>query len=318
MTEDSNNRDDELAELLADEDRVRDVLLAAVDGQLMPPARTDLAQIVRRGKRRARMQVLAASVAAAVLIAAVALGASVLAHWNGSNQVSTANGPATALPVTAQTITTTADAAPTPDYADDASQPTCLYPGLTGPVKWVPLNVKQGNLFRNLLRQYAPGPTAPVNPAALAALAKQRAVNSVESVAIYAHDQLNLVTISATAYSGPAAVTAQADSRQLNMPQACVGTYIAHVPGKAPPLNEYVLTPPRSTTGQPQYLRAQIYESSGVRYDVTEVVNPSGVPDAFASKLMPTTRAQPVTGTLPPALTASELAQIAFQVAAFS
>ncbi|HEY2695539.1 MAG TPA: hypothetical protein VGJ45_08730 [Pseudonocardiaceae bacterium] len=310
------DRDDELAELLADEDRVRDVLLAAVDGQLVPPARTDLAEIVQRGKRRARMQVLAASVAAVVLIAAVALGASVLAHWNGSNQVSTANGPSSALPVTSQTITTTPNQPPV--FADDASQPTCLYPGLANGQKWIPLDDKQGALFLSALSGYAIGPAALVEPGAMKVVAATGGAEAVRSVEIYAHGQLNLVTISATGYSGSASVAAALDGRQENLPQACTGTFIPRGVGKMPLINEYVLTPPRSVTGQPQYLRAQTYESSGVRYDVTEVVNPSGVPDYLTQKLMPTGKVAPTTIDLPPALTAGELAQIAVQIGSYS
>lgn len=311
------DRDDELADLLADEDRVRDVLLAAVDGQLVPPAHTDLAEIVQRGKRRARMQVLAASVAAVVLIAAVALGASVLAHWNGSNQVSTANGPSSALPVTSQTITTTPNQPAAPVFADDASQPTCLYPGLANAQKWIPLDDKQGALFLSALSGYAIGPAALVEPDATKVVAAKGGTESVRSAEIYAHGQLNLVTISATGYSGAASVAAARDGRQENLPQACTGTFIPRAIGKLPLINEYVLTPSRSTTGEPQYLRAQIYESNGVRYDVTEVVNPSGVPDYLTQKLMPTGKV-PSTVDLPPALTANELAQIAVQIGSYS
>ncbi|HEY4455447.1 MAG TPA: hypothetical protein VGN81_14145 [Pseudonocardiaceae bacterium] len=313
------DRDDELAELLADEDRVRDVLLAAVDGQLVPPARTDLAQIVQRGKRRARMQVLAASAAAVVLIAAVALGASVLAHWNGSNQVSTANGSSTALPVTSQTITTTPNQPAMPVFADDASQPICLYPGLAADAqKWVPLNDKQGSLFVSILSSYAIGPVAGVSPDAIKVLAARGGAVAAQSVEIYAHGQLNLVTITATAYSGAAAVNAATDSRQENMPKACTGTFIPRTIGKPPLINEYVVPAPHSATGASDYLRAQLYESGGIRYDVTEVVNPSNVPDYIAQKLAPTGKALPTPVDLPPALTANELAEIAVQVGSYS
>lgn len=313
------DRDDELAELLADEDRVRDVLLAAVDGQLVPPARTDLAEIVQRGKRRARMQVLAASAAAVVLIAAVALGASVLAHWNGSNQVSSANGSSTALPVTSQTITTTPNQPAMPVFADDASQPTCLYPGLAADAqKWVPLDDKQSSLFVSVLSSYALGPAAQVSPDASKVLAAQGGAVAAQSVEIYAHGQLNLVTISASAYSGAATVDAARDSRQENIPKACTGTFIPRTVGKMPLANEFVVTDPRSTTGEPGYVRVQLYDSNGIRYDVTEVVNPSNVPDYITQKLMPSGKSLPATLGLPPALTASELVNIAVEVGSYS
>ena len=314
-----DDKDDELASLLADEDRVREVLLAAIDGQLVPPERTDVTQIVRRGKRRARLQVLAASAAAVVLIAAVALGASVLARWNGSNQVGTANGSATSLPVTSQSITTSPNPPSAPVYADDASQPTCLYPGLAdGARKWIPLNVKQLNLFLSALSAFTGDPSMPVNPAAVTAIAKQGGTGSVESAAIYAHGQLNLVTISATAYTGAAETAAGLDSRQLNMPRACTGSYVPRPLGKMPLVNEYLVTP-ASDAAQTRYVRVQIYESSGIRYDVTEVVDPAGLSDPVVTKLMPAGRAAPpVTGVLPPALSATQLAGIALQVASFA
>jgi hypothetical protein len=311
------DEDDELAQLLADEERVRDVLLAAVDGQLVPPSRTDLAEIVQRGRRRARMQVLAASVAAVVLIAAVALGASVLAHWNGSGQVSTANGSSSALPVTSQTITTTPNQPPTPVYADDASQPSCLYPGLTAARKWIPLNAKQTALFDNLLSDFDAGPMKPVEPAAAQLLVQRGDQLAVRSVEIYAHGELDLVTLSATTYTGPATAAAATDSKQEDMPQACTGTFTQRPLVKTPPINEYVVTPAKGTTGQARYLRAQVYDSTGTRFDLTEVVNPSGVPDDLIAKGLPTDTAPPAHPDAQPALTASQLAQIGLQIASY-
>ena len=307
--------DEELASLLADEDRVRDVLLAAVDGQLAPPARTDLAQIVQRGKRRARVQVLAASAAAVVLIAAVALGATALAKWNGSNDVSSA-GPGTALPVS-QTITTTPN--PPSTTAKDASQATCVYPGLaTGAQKWVSLNAKQAETFESAIAEFAGGPMTPVQPAVSQQLMAQGGQGSARSVEIYAHGQLDLVTVSATAYSGTATINAAIDAKQESMPAACTGTFTQRPLGKSPLVNQYTVATTRGLPGRYDYLRVQVYDASGIRYDVTEVVNAAGLPDYLSSKLVPSSTDQataPVTVNVPPAIGATELAEIALQVA---
>jgi hypothetical protein len=310
MLDDNEN---ELANLLADEDRVRDVLLAAVDGQLAPPAQTNLADIVQRGKRRARLQVLAASAAAVVLIAAVALGATALAKWGASDQVSTA-GPGTALPVT-QTLTTTANPTTAPK---DYLQAPCIYPGLASGDKSVPLSVEQNNMFMTSLSHFARGSMAPVDPPAVKALTSKGSIESAKSVEIFLNGQPDLVTISATAYAGSATAAAALDRTQRNMPTVCTGTLTERPLGGAPLLNQFTVATPDGKPGTYDYLRVQLYDSFGVRYDVTEVVNATGLVNGLEQKLSPTSElggAPAVPSSVLPSLNATELAEIAAQVA---
>ena len=309
--------DDELADLLADEDRVREALLAAVDEQLVPPVRTDFSDILQRGRRRARLQVLAASAAAVVLIAAVALGATALGRLGDSDRVSAATGP---LPVSSQTITTTTQpttpGVPTSAFTDAA----CVYPGLIDGQKWVPLNDKQSEIFLSSVGEFTAEPLTPIVPAVADALPPVADV-ATRSVEVYAHGQLNLLTISATGYSGPAAIAAEADSSQADMPQDCIGVLYPNLLGdKAPMVNAY--TPIEPGAG-PRYQRVQVYTTTGVRYDVTEVVDPTGIADYNSTPQLSQGAAASASadaalkkGLLPPALTPAELAQVALHVSA--
>lgn len=308
----STEDDDKLTELLADEGRVRDALLAAVDGQLVPPVRTDLVDIVQRGKRRARLQVVGASVAAVVLIAAVALGATVLGRLGGTQRVDTAGQGSSPLPVTSQTITTTSNPPVPSGYYADAR---CVYPGLDG-VKWLPLNTNVAAQFVADVGTLGRGPVQQVTPEIGQAVLPQ-AQGSTVSAKLTANGQTTLITLSTSIYSGSQTMAAEQDSRQTDMPGTCIGTIVRSQLGKAM-VNEYLPLSPKSPTTGPMYLRAQLYSSDGIRYDVTEVVNAdsliqySGAPESVPSANANT----PEMGgwTVAP-VSVDELAQFAFQVA---
>ena len=307
--------DDELAELLADEDRVRDALLAAVDGQLVPPVRTDFAQVLERGRRRARLQVVSASVAAVVLIAAVALGATALGRLGGPDRVSAANGSSGSLPVSSQSVVTTPDSTtpsvPTSTFTDAA----CVYPGMVGGQKWVPLNTKQSTVFVDSVTNFSKEPANPMAPAVADALPPEGQV-ATKSVEVGSRGQLSLVTISSVAYAGSAAAAAAQDSAQAGLPPVCVGMVDRNLLGKTPMVNAYLPAQPDTDTTT-TYLRVQVYAGNGVRYDVTEAINPSGVAD-YVSPQLSQGGAATAAGTAKgysAALDPAELAEVALEVA---
>ncbi|HEY4019094.1 MAG TPA: hypothetical protein VGM75_10430, partial [Pseudonocardiaceae bacterium] len=276
--------------------------------------------IVQRGKRRARLQVVGASVAAVVLIAAVALGATVLGRLGASDRVSTA-GPSTSLPVTSQTVTTTNPNLPPPSsyYADAA----CIYPALNSPSKWLPLNAKQVAQFISGIGSLELSSMRSVTPV-LAQRLPPNAVGGAESVELSANGRSTLVTLSTSFYFGSQAVAAQLDSRQTDMPGDCVASVQLSQMGRAL-INEY--SPPalklKGIGDAPMFLRAQVYSSSGIRYDLTEVTNAD---DLIGGPSVPESATSPPTANLgagasgaswasSPMLPASQLATIAFQVA---
>jgi hypothetical protein len=308
--------DDEPAGLPTDEDRVREALLAAVDEQLVPPMRTDLAEIVQRGKRRARLQVVSASVGAVLLIAAVALGATMLGRLGGPQRVSAANGPSTSLPVTAQTITTTPNPASSEVPQSNFAEGPCVYPGLALPSKWARLDDKQNQVFLATIHSFGYFGTNEFTPAVADAL-PDIDQDAATSAAIVAHGQVDLVTVSATFFSGPASMVAQVDSAQANMPANCTGILVERPFGKAPLINEYESKGPAPGT-QTTFLRAQAYSDAGVRYDVTEAINANDL-TAYAKQQLGTPT--PASGSaanhasLPPPVSITQLANLAIEMA---
>lgn len=312
-----HENDDELAGLLADEDRVREALLAAVDQQLVPPVRTDLADIVHRGKRRARLQVVGASVAAVVLIAAVTIGATMIGRLGGPQRVSAADGPSTSLPVTSQTLSTTPNPTTSAVPRSDAAEGPCIYPGLAGSSKWAQLNAKQTGVFLNAIHGLGYADAKPLTQAVPGALDVDQ--DAAMSVAIVSHGQVDLVSVSATYYDGPAALAAHADSAQANMPAICTGLFVGRPLGKAPLINEYESKEP-SAGSSTMFLHVQSYSDKGIRYDVTEALDATGL----------AAQATPVTGTttpassgstyrigLPPPLSMAQLVSLAVEMATF-
>jgi hypothetical protein len=308
----STEEDDELRKLLADESRVRDALLAAVDGQLVPPVRTDLVDIVQRGKRRARLQVVGASVAAVVLIAAVALGATVLGRLGGT-RVDTAGGGSTSLPVTSQTITTTSNPPiPSSYYADAA----CVYPALApkGTPKWVPLSPEQMAQFQADVSDFRLGPVQTVDPAIANALSPS-AQEGTTSLKLTVNGRTILLTVSASAYSGNGVAAAGRDGQQIDVPGVCASAVSQAMLGKAV-VDEFTPIAIKSMTDGPMYLRAQLYSSVGIRYDVTEVVDADSLLQYGGTATNGPSANMPGTGSwayVP--LQPTELAQFAFQLA---
>ena len=311
--------DDEPTGQMTDEDRVREVLLAAVDGQLVPPVHTNLADIVSRGKRRARLQVVGASAAAVLLIAAVALGATALGRLGGKNDVSAAGGGSAALPVSSQTISTTPNPPGSGLPRSDDPLAECVYPGIADEAKWMPLGTKASNIFLTTVSQITQADSiVRINPAIADALPDD-AAHSVASLELFAHDERDLVTISATAYAGGQTSAAERDAQQSAMPATCAGSNFQRMVGKEPLVNEYL--PITSSSGALAFLRAQAYTPSGIRYDVTEVIGADSVIDYGTPPLSPTattTTPDPQSqkmGLYTPPLNTAQLADIALQVA---
>ncbi|HJP76793.1 MAG TPA: hypothetical protein VJ914_21165 [Pseudonocardiaceae bacterium] len=299
-----------------DEDRVREALLAAVDEQLVPPVRTDLAEIVQRGKRRARLQVISASAAAVLLIAAVALGATMLGKLGGPQRVSAANGSSSSLPVTAQTITTTPNPAPSGVPRSAYAEGPCVYPGLALPSKWAHLNDKQNQAFLAGIRAYGYSSVSQFTPAVADALPDVDQ-DAAMSAAVVSHGQLDLVTVSATYYSGPASIAAQVDSAQANMPATCFGILVDRPYGKFPLINEYESKGPAPGT-HTTFLRVQTYSDSGVRYDVTEAINATDLTAYANQEVASTTSASgstPLRPTGQPPVSMTQLVNLAIEMA---
>jgi hypothetical protein len=308
--------DDELTELLADEDRVRDALLAAVDGQQVPPARTDLGEIVRRGRRRARLQVVSASVAAVVLIGAVALGATLLGRLGASDRTSAA-GPGTSLPMTSQTLSTTSNP-PTSDGNQDFYGPdaACIFPAMAGPAKWVPLSTAKLTTFTARTIALQPGAAAQVRPAVAGELDEVGRTAS-QSVVVDWHGQQTLVSVSTSVYGGDEGMAVAQDLKsEQPMPTDCAGTSSIHQVNRTMLAVEYPAV--AVSADGATYLRVRLYAQDGIRYDVTEAVNaasfvsptvPSSGPEVPPSKVYPTGFAWP------PALSMAQLVEVAIGVA---
>jgi hypothetical protein len=305
--------DDELTELLADEDRVRDALLAAVDVQQVPPVHTDLGEIVRRGRRRARIQVVSASVAAVVLIGAVALGATLLGRLGAPDRTSAA-GPGTSLPMTSQTLSTTSNP-PTSDanqgfYEPDAA---CIFPAMTGPTKWVPLSDTKQTVFTTRTIALQPGSAVQVTPAVAGEL-DDLGRAATQSVEVDWHGRRTLVTLSASVYGGNEVAAVAQDLKNEQMPPDCAGASSMRQVNKTMTAVEY--PPVTVTSNGATYLRVRLYAHDGVRYDVTEAVNAAG----YVSPLLPSSepssgRPDPTTFAWPPALSVTQLLDVAIGVA---
>jgi hypothetical protein len=251
------------------------------------------------------------------VIAAIALGATVLGRLGASDRVSTA-GPSTSLPVTSQTVTTT-NPTPSSYYADAA----CIYPAMNNASKLLPLNDKQIAQFAADIGNLGLGSMRSVTPV-LAQRFPGNAGGGTESLEFSANGRSTLVTLSTSVYLGSQAVAAQLDSRQTDMPGDCVGPVQLSQLGRAL-INEY--SPPASKLkgigDAPMFLRAQVYSSSGIRYDLTEVTNAD---DLIGGPAPPEKATSPTAANLgagasgtswgsSPVLSASQLATIAFQVA---
>lgn len=309
--------DDEPTDLLADEDRVRDALLAAVDVQRVPPVHTDLKEIVRRGRRRARLQVVSASVAAVVLIGAVALGATVLGRLGDQDRTSAA-GPGSSLPMTSQTITTSPNTPP-PSASQDFYEPdaACIFPAMQAPTKWMPLSPGEINTFRARTAAFQQGSMKEVTPAVSGEL-DERGAAATRSVQIIWHGQVTLVTLSSSFYGGTPTMAASEDQKTQQMPPDCAGAASEHQLSKTMLAVEYPAAPVDPTA--PVYLRVQLYTESGIRYDVTEAVNavnyisssPSNTVDGSGKPAVPITSAG---FSWPTALSMAQLVAIAMDVA---
>ncbi len=321
--------DDELANLLADEDRVRDALLAAVDGQQVPPVHTNLGDIVRRGRRRARLQVVGASVAAVVLIGAVALGATLLGRLGSPDRTSAA-GPGTSLPMTSQTVTTSPNTPPT-SANQDLYQPdvACVFPAIVGTAKWVPLSKAQLDVFAARTAALQRGSSGKVIPALPAKLGDEGRLAS-QSIEVDWHGQQTLVTVSASYYGGNPMMAIVEDEKNQRMPRDCAGASAEHQIDKTMLVVEYPATS-MSTTG-PTYLRVALYAQGGIRYDVTEAVSavsadsppapstqaetaPSAQTAQSSGFMVPASRATPAGLGWPPALSINQLLDVAIGVA---
>lgn len=286
--------DDELTDLLADENRVRDALLAAVDVQQVPPVHTDLGEIVRRGRRRARLQVVSASMAAVVLIGAVALGATLIGRLGAPDRTSAA-GQGTSLPMTSQTLSTTSNPPPSDAdrdfYGPDAP---CIFPALAGQAKWVPLSADKASVFVSRTMTEQPGSAEQVTPAVAAELDEvgQAASRSIE---IDWRGQQTLVTVSASVYGGPAGMAVAQDMKSQQLPPDCAGTSSTHQINKTMLVVEY----PEVTSNPtgPTYLRVRLYAQDGVRYDVTEAVNAASYVSPSAPVSGPTATGRRASGT---------------------
>ncbi|HEX3785179.1 MAG TPA: hypothetical protein VHX38_36440 [Pseudonocardiaceae bacterium] len=300
--------DDELAELLADEDRVRDALLAAVDVQQVPPVKTDLAEIVHRGRRRARMQVLAASVTAVAVIAGIAVGATALGRLAGPGKVSTAAGQPP-LTVTSQL------APPTPTMTAESG--LCVFPELVdgNGAKSLPATVVQQQIFFTEVRAMAADAQVTVVQVNDSTLAEKTGPGSFGvRIMAAASDQLDsTVTLQRGVFAGAPAEAAITDVKQYEEPaQNCGGKVEQLDLGNGMVANLYT----EGVEGGSTYQRVRLYTQQGERYDVTELTDAAGVPPTSVIG-KPTATGASTYRTVGP-LVADQLISVALQVAARS
>lgn len=260
--------DDELAELLADEDRVREALMAAVDVQQVPPVRTDLALIVERGRRRARMQVLAATMAAVVLIAGIAIGATALGRLSGLGKVATAAGQPS-LPVTTQ-LSTPVPAPATPTIVVSG---VCAFPDPIGGTggKWMSPTAGQEQLLQQQLASMAANTYLKVKVADPIPTTLQQAGGGVYGVHVVFANQLNgTITLQRSEFTGRPADAAGTDVKKyMTAGDKCTGT-AAHVDVGSGMVANLL------TAGMDAgivFQRVQLYTTRGERLDITEMID---------------------------------------------
>ncbi len=322
MLEDDDNHDanaaddanDTVVELLADEDWVRDALLAAVDLQPAPPVHTDLVQIVERGRRRARMQVLSASLAAVVLITGVALGATALGRLTEPGRVATAAGQPP-LPVTTRTAPPVT-VIPTPTMTG-----VCDLPDMIGgdqkQDQALPADAAAAQLFQaqvqTLFDQSHLGIThvsrPPVGPMDTGLIVQLAGTSTSLS---------SVITLERTGFAGDPTTAAAIDAKQYRSSgQICAGT-LHQLTLDGMVVNEYLAAHTTDNADGPireTYQRVELYSPSGVRVAVSEVTQMDSSALSSAEEKARTQGDDPEMNDYPGALPTEQLMMLAQRIA---
>ena len=101
------------------------------------------------------------------------------------------------------------------------------------------------------------------------------------------------------------------------MPATCTGILVDRPYGKTPLINEYESKGPAPGT-HTTFLRVQTYSDSGVRYDVTEAINATGLtayPNQEFGTTTPASGSPALRTAGPPAVSMTQLLNLAIEMA---